>query len=45
MMGSETNEIIKKLFKFLLQRYQKEIEKSMKGTEFHVDSAITILMK
>ena len=32
MIGSETNEIIEKLFKFLLQRYQEK-EESMKRSE------------
>ena len=38
MMGSETNEIIEELFKSLLQRYQKELEKSMRGSEFIFDN-------
>ena len=38
MMGSETNEITEKLFKSLQQRYQKELEESMKGSEFIFDS-------
>ena len=38
MMGSETDEIIKKLFESLLQRYQERLEESMKGSEFIFDS-------
>ena len=37
MIGSETNEAIEELFKSLLQRYQKELEESMKGSEFVFD--------
>ena len=32
MMGSETDEIIEKLFEPLLQRFRKELEESMKGS-------------
>ena len=38
MMVSETNEIIKELFKSLLQRYQEGLEESMKGSDFKFDS-------
>ena len=34
MVGSETNEIIEEIFKFLLQRYQEGLEEPMKGSEF-----------
>ena len=34
MKGNETDEVIKKLFESLLQRYQEGLEKSMKGSEF-----------
>ena len=34
MMGSETDEVIEEHFKFLLQRYQKELEELMRGSEF-----------
>ena len=37
MIGSETNEVIEELFKSLLQRYKKELEESMKGSEFVFD--------
>ena len=33
MVGSETDEIIKELFKSLLQRYQEGLEESIKGSE------------
>ena len=38
MIGSETDEIIKELFKSLLQRYQEGLEESMKGSDFIPDS-------
>ena len=38
MMGSETNEIIEELLESLLQNYQNDLEKSMKGSEFTIDS-------
>ena len=38
MVGIETDEIIKELFKSLLQRYQEGLEESMKGSEFIFDS-------
>ena len=34
MMGVDTNEIIEELFDSILQRYQKELEESMKGSDF-----------
>ena len=37
MMGSETDEIIKELFKSICQRYQKGLEESMRGSEFTFD--------
>ena len=37
MMGSETNEMIEELFKYLLQRYQEGLEESMKGSHFIFD--------
>ena len=42
MMGSETNEIIEELFKSFLQRYQKWLEESMRGSEFIFDSVDTL---
>ena len=37
MMGSETDEIIENLFDSFLQRYQKGLAESMKGSEFVFD--------
>ena len=37
MMGSETDEIIEDLFKYLLQRYQEGLEESMTRSEFIFD--------
>ena len=37
MIGSKTNEVIEELFGSLLQRYKKELEESMKGSEFVFD--------
>ena len=37
-MGSETDEIIKELFKSYLQRYKEALEESMRGSEFVFDS-------
>ena len=34
IMGNETDEIIKKLFDSLLQKYQDGLEESMRGSEF-----------
>ena len=38
MMSNETDEIIKKLFDSLLQKYQDGLEESMRGSEFICDS-------
>ena len=38
MMGRETDEIIKELFKSFLQRYQEGLEESMRGSKFIFDS-------
>ena len=37
MIGSDTNEVIEELFKSLLQRYKKELEEKMRGSEFVFD--------
>ena len=37
IIGNETDEIIEKLFKSLLQRYQKNLEESMRGSDFFYD--------
>ena len=38
MIGCETDEVIEELFKSLSQRYQKELEESMRGSEFIFDA-------
>ena len=35
-MGSETDEIIKKLLQSLLPRYRERLEESMKGSDFFI---------
>ena len=37
-MGSETDEIIEEIFKYLLQRYQEGLEESMRGSGFIFES-------
>ena len=37
MNGSDTYEIIKELFKSLLQRYQENLQEKMKGSNFAFD--------
>ena len=37
MNGSDTDEIIKELFKFLLQRHQENLQEKMKGSDFAFD--------
>ena len=37
MNGSDTDEIIKELFKSLLQRYQENLQEKMKGLDFAFD--------
>ena len=38
LMGSETDDIIKELFKSFLQGYQEGLEKKMRGSEFVFES-------
>ena len=38
MMGNETDKIIDELFESFLQNYQKDLEASMRGSEFNFDS-------
>ena len=45
MIGNETDEIIKKHFESLLQRYQKGLEESMKGSEFIFHSVALLYHK
>ena len=44
-MGSETDEFIEELFKSLLQRYQKGLRESMRGSEFAFDSVDSLYYK
>ena len=37
MIGSDTNELIKELFKSFLQRYQEGLPEKMRGSEFEFD--------
>ena len=37
MNGSDTDEIIKELFKSILQRYQENLQEKMKGSDFAFD--------
>ena len=34
MIGNETDEVISQFFEYVLQRYQKDLEEMMKGSEF-----------
>ena len=43
--GSETNEIIENVFDSFLQRYQKGLEESMKGSEFVCDGVDSLYYK
>ena len=38
MMGNKADEIIGKLFNYLLQKYQEGLEETMRGSEFVCDS-------
>ena len=38
MIGNETDEIIKKLFEYLLQKYREGLKKLLKGSEFIFES-------
>ena len=37
MVGSDTNDVIKELFKTFLQRYQEGLQEKMKGSDFEFD--------
>ena len=39
MVGSDTNDVVKELFKSFLQRYQEGLQEKMKGSEFEFDGA------
>ena len=45
LIGSETDKIIEKLFDSLLQKHQKGIEESMRGSEFVLDSVDLLYYK
>ena len=48
MIGSEADDIIDKLFEFILQRYQECLEESMRGSQFvlnNIDLLIIILKR
>ena len=44
MMVSETDDIIKKLFESILQRYQEELEEKLRGSEFVFDSVDLLVL-
>ena len=44
-LDSETYDIIKELFKSLLQKFQEGLEESMKGNEFIIDSVNSLQYK
>ena len=37
MIGTDTNEVIKELFKSFLQRYQEGLQEKMRGSDFEFD--------
>ena len=37
MIGSDTNEVFKELFKSFLQRYQEGLQEKMRGSNFEFD--------
>ena len=37
MIGSDTNEVIKELFKSFLQRYQEDLQEKMRSSDFEFD--------
>ena len=45
MMGIETDKIIEDLFDSFLQRYQKGLEESMRGSEFVFDNVDSLYYK
>ena len=45
MIGSKTDEIIDELFESLLKKYQKDLEESMKGGDFVVDTVDLLYSK
>ena len=45
MIGNKTSGIIKKLFNSLLQKFQKRLEESMRGSKFIFDSVDLLYYK
>ena len=45
LIGNETNESIEELFESLLQRYQKELEEKMRGSESVFDNVDSLYYK
>ena len=45
LIGNKTNEIFQDIFNSIFQRYKKELEKSMKGSEFVLDIADSLYYK
>ena len=45
LVGNKTDEIIENLFDCFLQRYQKGLEESMKGTKFVFDNVDLLYYK
>ena len=45
MMGSETDKIIENLFDSFLQRYQKDLEESIRGSKFVFDNVDSLYYK
>ena len=45
MINGKTNKVIKKLFKLLLNRYQNNLEKLMKGSKFVFDYVYLLYCK
>ena len=44
MNGSDTDKIIKELFKSLLQRYQENLQEKLRGSDFAFDGIIFCIM-
>ena len=38
MVGSDTSDVVKELFKSLLQRYQENLREKMRGSDFEFDN-------
>ena len=44
MIGSDTSDVIKELFKSFLQRYQEGLQEKMKGSDFELMVLIYCIM-